>query len=121
MDLSVGTIEFLLLVAAIVAMLARRFRLPYRVGLVVAGIPLSLLPALPDMKTTVARKRWAMAVLRGKTDTHGALSHLGVQSVLLGGPSIHSVKLIASQNVTCDECLLVLVADPAAGPVVATR
>jgi monovalent cation:H+ antiporter, CPA1 family len=41
-DLGVGTIEVLLLIAAIVAMLARRFRLPYSVGLVIAGIALSL-------------------------------------------------------------------------------
>jgi monovalent cation:H+ antiporter, CPA1 family len=50
MDLSVGTIEFLLLVAAIVAMLARRFRLPYSVGLVVAGVFLSLLQVLPQIQ-----------------------------------------------------------------------
>jgi CPA1 family monovalent cation:H+ antiporter len=50
MDLSVGTIELLLLVAAIVAMLARRFRMPYSVGLVVAGISLSLLHVLPPIR-----------------------------------------------------------------------
>src|SRR5258706_13433606 len=50
MNVSIETIEFLLLVAAIVAMLARRFRLPYSVGLVVAGIPLSLLPGLPQIQ-----------------------------------------------------------------------
>jgi CPA1 family monovalent cation:H+ antiporter len=50
MNLSVGTIELLLLVAAIVAMLARRFRMPYSVGLVVAGISLSLLHVLPQIR-----------------------------------------------------------------------
>jgi CPA1 family monovalent cation:H+ antiporter len=50
MKLSIETIELLLLVAAIVAMLARRFRLPYTVGLVVAGISLSLLPGLPQIE-----------------------------------------------------------------------
>ena len=50
MKLSIETIEFLLLVAAIVAMLARRFRLPYSVGLVVAGIAISLLPGLPQIQ-----------------------------------------------------------------------
>jgi CPA1 family monovalent cation:H+ antiporter len=50
MDLSVGTIELLLLIAAIVAMLARRFRMPYSVGLVVAGISLSLLHVLPQIR-----------------------------------------------------------------------
>ena len=50
MDLSVGTIEVLLLVAAVVAMLARRFHMPYSVGLVVAGIALSLLHALPPIR-----------------------------------------------------------------------
>lgn len=37
------TIETLLLVAAVVAMLARRLRLPYTIGLVLAGITLTLL------------------------------------------------------------------------------
>jgi CPA1 family monovalent cation:H+ antiporter len=50
MDVSVGTIELLLLVAAIVAMLARRFRMPYSVGLVVAGISLSLLHVVPPIR-----------------------------------------------------------------------
>jgi monovalent cation:H+ antiporter, CPA1 family len=50
MDLSVGTIEVLLLIAAIVAMLARRFRMPYSVGLVIAGIALSLLHVSPQMQ-----------------------------------------------------------------------
>jgi len=50
MELNIETIEFLLLVAAIVAMLARRFRLPYSMGLVVAGIALSLLPGMPRMQ-----------------------------------------------------------------------
>jgi len=50
MELSIETIEFLLLVAAIVAMLARRFRLPYSMGLVVAGIALSLLPGMPRIQ-----------------------------------------------------------------------
>jgi CPA1 family monovalent cation:H+ antiporter len=48
MELTIETIEFLLLVAAVVAMLARRFRLPYPVGLIVAGIILSFLPHLPQ-------------------------------------------------------------------------
>jgi len=50
MQLKIETIEFLLLVAAIVAMVARRFRLPYSVGLIVAGIALSLLPGLPQIE-----------------------------------------------------------------------
>ena len=50
MDVSIGTIELLLLIAAIVAMLARRFRVPYSVGLVLAGLVLSLLPALPQVR-----------------------------------------------------------------------
>jgi len=37
-------IEFLLLVAAVVAMAARRLRIPYAVGLVAAGIVLAILP-----------------------------------------------------------------------------
>jgi predicted Kef-type K+ transport protein len=38
MGLSVEKIEVLLLVAAVVAMLARRLHVPYSVGLVVAGV-----------------------------------------------------------------------------------
>lgn len=49
MNLSVTTLELLLLIAAIVAMLARRFRMPYSVGLVIAGIALSLSHALPQI------------------------------------------------------------------------
>jgi CPA1 family monovalent cation:H+ antiporter len=50
MSLNVGTVEVLLLIAAIVAMVARRFRVPYSVALVVAGISLSLLTALPKVQ-----------------------------------------------------------------------
>jgi CPA1 family monovalent cation:H+ antiporter len=50
MKLSIETIEFLLLVAAVVAMLARRLHLPYSVGLVAAGLALSLLPGLPQIE-----------------------------------------------------------------------
>ncbi len=49
MGINVGTVELLLLVAAIVAMLARRLRMPYSVGLVVAGIALSLFHAAPQI------------------------------------------------------------------------
>jgi CPA1 family monovalent cation:H+ antiporter len=49
MPLSVTTVELLLLVAAIVAMLARRFRVPYSVGLVIAGVALSLSRAVPQI------------------------------------------------------------------------
>jgi CPA1 family monovalent cation:H+ antiporter len=50
MELNVETIALLLLVAAVVAMLARRLRLPYSVGLVIAGIALSHVLALPQMQ-----------------------------------------------------------------------
>jgi CPA1 family monovalent cation:H+ antiporter len=49
MELHVATLELLLLVAAVVAMLARRLRIPYSVALVVAGIVLSFLPGMPNM------------------------------------------------------------------------
>jgi CPA1 family monovalent cation:H+ antiporter len=49
MGLSLGMIELLLLIAAIVAILAKRFGLPYSVGLVVAGIVLSIWPRLPHV------------------------------------------------------------------------
>jgi CPA1 family monovalent cation:H+ antiporter len=50
MEQSIQIIEVLLLVAAVVAMLARRLHLPYSVGLVIAGITLSLLPGLPQLQ-----------------------------------------------------------------------
>lgn len=52
MELSIELVEILLLVAAIVAMIARRFRVPYTVGLVLAGIGLALLPLSPNLALT---------------------------------------------------------------------
>jgi len=48
----IETIALLLLVAAVVAMLTRRLRLPYSVGLVVAGIAIALLPFAPKVTLT---------------------------------------------------------------------
>ncbi|HEY3104041.1 MAG TPA: sodium:proton antiporter [Pyrinomonadaceae bacterium] len=42
--MNIETIEVLLLIAAVVAMLARRLRIPYSIGLVVAGTGLALAP-----------------------------------------------------------------------------
>ncbi len=50
--LTIETVELLLLVAAVVAMLARRWRLPYSVGLVLGGILLAWLPFAPDIALT---------------------------------------------------------------------
>jgi CPA1 family monovalent cation:H+ antiporter len=44
LGLSIERVEILLLIAAIVAMLARRLHVPYSVGLVLAGVALALLP-----------------------------------------------------------------------------
>lgn len=44
MELTIENIEFLLLIAALVAMVAQRVRIPYTVGLVLAGIVLSFFP-----------------------------------------------------------------------------
>jgi len=52
MGLSVQRIEILLLIAAVVAMLARRLRVPYSIGLVFAGIALALSPFSPDVELT---------------------------------------------------------------------
>jgi len=43
MELTIASIEILLLIAALVGMVARRFRIPYTVGLVLTGIVLALL------------------------------------------------------------------------------
>ena len=50
--LSIEQIELLLLVAAVVAMLARRLRVPYSIGLVIAGVGLALLPFSPRVELT---------------------------------------------------------------------
>jgi CPA1 family monovalent cation:H+ antiporter len=50
--LSIERIEILLLIAAVVAMLARRLRVPYSVGLVFAGVALALLSISPNIVLT---------------------------------------------------------------------
>jgi CPA1 family monovalent cation:H+ antiporter len=52
MDLTFDTGAFLLTIAAVVAMLTRRLRLPYSVGLVTAGIGLAMLRLLPNAGLT---------------------------------------------------------------------
>ncbi len=52
MELSIQTGALLLLIAAVVAMLTRRLRLPYSVGLVAAGIILASLPFAPRVILT---------------------------------------------------------------------
>ncbi len=52
MGLDVERIEILLLVAAVVAMLVRRLRLPYTVGLVLAGIALAFSPLGHQVRLT---------------------------------------------------------------------
>src|SRR6476646_7912869 len=47
--LALAPIGVLLLVACLIAMLTRRFGLPYIVGLVVAGFLIALLPSSPDL------------------------------------------------------------------------
>ncbi|MDA1082396.1 MAG: cation:proton antiporter [Gemmatimonadetes bacterium] len=52
MNISIDRIEALLLVAALVAMAARRMRVPYSIGLVVAGIALSFVTTTPGFTLT---------------------------------------------------------------------
>jgi CPA1 family monovalent cation:H+ antiporter len=52
MGLNIEKLELLLLIAAVVAMLARRFRVPYSVGLVAAGIAIALFPFAPEVALT---------------------------------------------------------------------
>lgn len=54
MELTVENIEFLLLIAALVAMVAQRVRIPYTVGLVLAGIALSFFPFGPRLELSKA-------------------------------------------------------------------
>lgn len=52
MDLSVERAALLLLIAAIVAILTRRLRMPYSVGLVAAGVVVALAPLGPQVNLT---------------------------------------------------------------------
>ncbi len=52
MELQIEQIEVLLLIAAIVAMVAARLRIPYIVGLVMAGLALSFLHIEPELDLT---------------------------------------------------------------------
>lgn len=52
MGISIEKVEILLLIAAVVAMLARRLKIPYTVGLVLAGIGLAFFPFTPDITVT---------------------------------------------------------------------
>ena len=52
MQSSIERVEVLLLIAAVIAMLARQLRIPYSVGLVLAGITLAVLPFAPDIELT---------------------------------------------------------------------
>ena len=52
MGLTFETGALLLLIAAVVAMLTRRLRVPYNVGLVAAGMALALLPFSPNVPLT---------------------------------------------------------------------
>jgi CPA1 family monovalent cation:H+ antiporter len=52
MKLSIESAALLLLIAAVVAMLTRRLRLPYSAGLVAAGMGLALLPFSPRVSLT---------------------------------------------------------------------
>src|SRR5512135_3511758 len=52
MEFGIERIEVLLLIAAIVAMLTRRLRVPYSVGLVATGIVLAMFSIQPDIALT---------------------------------------------------------------------
>jgi monovalent cation:H+ antiporter, CPA1 family len=52
MQVDFQTVTFLLLIAAVVAMLTKRLRLPYSAGLVAAGIGLAAVPFVPRIAVT---------------------------------------------------------------------
>ena len=52
MELNIHNVELLLLTAAVVAMIARRFHFPYTVGLIVAGIGLAVSPIKINIELT---------------------------------------------------------------------
>jgi len=51
-EFSIFTLGLILLTASLVAMVSRRLRLPYSIGLVIAGIGLALLPSAPALPLT---------------------------------------------------------------------
>jgi len=52
MNPRIETVGILLLIAAVVAMVARRLRVPYSIGLLFAGIALAFLPFSPNLELT---------------------------------------------------------------------
>lgn len=52
MESSIERLDLLLLIAAVVAMLARKLRIPYTVGLVAAGVLLALMPKFTTLEMT---------------------------------------------------------------------
>jgi CPA1 family monovalent cation:H+ antiporter len=52
MGFNIENLEFLLLVAAVVAMVAQQLRIPYSVGLVLAGIGLAFFPVFHEIQLT---------------------------------------------------------------------
>ncbi|MEP7199435.1 MAG: cation:proton antiporter, partial [Chloroflexota bacterium] len=52
MILDIESVALLLLIASVVAILARRFKIPYSAGLVIAGGIIALLPFAPDWPLT---------------------------------------------------------------------
>lgn len=52
MQLSVESVQILLLISTIVAIVARRLRIPYMVGLVLAGVALTVVPHVPEITLT---------------------------------------------------------------------
>ena len=50
MEFTIESIEFLLLIAALVAMISKRVHIPYTVGLVIAGIALAFFSLVPEIE-----------------------------------------------------------------------
>jgi monovalent cation:H+ antiporter, CPA1 family len=52
MNINIGQIEILLVIAVLVAIMARRWKIPYTVGLMLAGLTLAVFPFMPDLVLT---------------------------------------------------------------------
>lgn len=99
MELSIAKTGLLLVIAAFVAMLARRFHFPYTVGLLLAGIGMAFVPFIPSFGLT---KELIFTALLPPLIFEAALFLLwkDLKQVMLPAITIASVGLLFSAIIT---------------------